>query len=353
MPRAESRAAVRCLALVVPGLEELAVRELREAGATVLETLSRFDKRDSLIILEARDPSRLLRCKLLEDVALVLSDASTPAPRDAPRALARQLEGSSFESAMRLHHALRPAKRGRSYGVMVRVAGRHPFRREDVQVALFRALKRMLPHWRPAGTAPAVEVWAHVVGRRTILALRVSGDELAQRRYKHRHIEGSLKPTVAHALVQLAGVAPREVVLDPMCGAGTIVRECADAVPGARVVGGDIDGSALAAAAENVRHGDRMLRLDARRLPIRPAPVDVIITNPPFGRRHEAGDASALYRALLRDFARVLRPGGRCVVLAGDASLMLSALPRTLVVRNRVSLLLRGLPVTAFVIVRR
>jgi SAM-dependent methyltransferase len=340
-------------ALTVPGLEDLASAELQRAGANVTAVLKGFDKRDSIVLFTAPNLDRVLRCGTVEDVFHTLRDAPTPAGKAAPKRLAELIDRASFERALAAHHAARPKKGGRSYKVVARVAGRHPFRREDVQHAFERAMVRLLPRWTLASGPAAVELWVHVVGERTLVGLRVSGDELAARRYKRAHLAASLKPTVARALVLLSEPRPDDVALDPMCGAGTILRERADAGRARMVLGGDVDAGALAAALVNAGRQPVLARWDATRLPLRDRCVDVVITNPPYGRQHEAlPGIERLYGRAMREAARVLRPDGRCVVLTGEPDAMLRALPPPLRVRSKRRLLLRGLSVTAFVMVR-
>src|SRR5207248_232656 len=147
----------RYYALTVPGIEDLACAELRRAGASSVEVLSGFDKRDSVLLFEAPDAERLLRGRLIEDVFLLLFDGPVPVGRSAPNALAGAVSRDALEAALLVHHALNPKRRGRSYKVATRVAGRHTFRREDVQAALERAVARLLSHWVPSGHA-AIEV---------------------------------------------------------------------------------------------------------------------------------------------------------------------------------------------------
>jgi tRNA G10 N-methylase Trm11 len=119
------------------------------------------------------------------------------------------------------------------------------------------------------------------------------------------------------------------------------------------VLGGDVDAGALAAALVNAGRQPVLARWDATRLPLRDRCVDVVITNPPYGRQHEAlPGIERLYGRAMREAARVLRPDGRCVVLTGEPDAMLRALPPPLRVRSKRRLLLRGLSVTAFVMVR-
>ncbi len=352
-PRPPKPAPPLYYALVVPGLESLAAAELTACGAAVRDTLSRIDKRDGIVTFNAPDLQPVLRCGLLEDVFQVVIDQKTPAARGAPKILARTLERAPLERAMLAHNAARPKNMARTYKVVARVAGKQPFHREDVEAPFINALGTLLPRWSASGGIAAIELWVHVVGERTIVGLRLSGDELAQRRYKRAHLPASLKPTVARALVMLSEPDRGDVCLDPMAGAGTILRERAEAERAALILGGDMDREALKAARANAGKQAALSRWDATRLPLSQASVDVVITNPPYGRQMgTVAGLDRLYARSLREMARVLRPGGRCVVLTGEAAVLLRALPPALRVISKHRMLLRGLSVTAFVMVR-
>jgi 23S rRNA G2445 N2-methylase RlmL len=341
-------------ALVVPGIEALAADELRGAGAQVRETLAHFDRRESLLLFDARALPRVSSLGLLEDVFQVLIDAALPRTRNTPAALARLLTRDSLDAALSVHHATATKRRGRSYRIVVRVAGKQAFRREELEASFGRTLGVLLPHWVQTGENAAVELWVHVIGARAIVGMRLTDDAFAQRRYKRAHIPASLKPTVARALAIWSEPKPDDIVIDPMAGAGTIPRERASAARARLIAAGDIDAAAVAATRANGGRQVAVLRWDATRLPLRDACVDATITNPPYGRQHQApGGIEPLYRALLREAARVLRHGGRCVILTGEPAALRDVIPRPLAVRSAHRLLVRGLPVTAFVLERR
>jgi 23S rRNA G2445 N2-methylase RlmL len=341
-----------CFAHVVPGIEDLAAAELTNLGASVRETLSGFDKRDSVITFTAPDPALALRARLLEDVFAVVVTGALPRPKATARSIALLIEQPALERALLIHHAARP-KAARRYRAVARVAGRQPFKRESLEVALARAVGAMLPRWSETDAKASLDVWAHVIGERVLIGIRLSGDELAQRRYKRAHLPASLKPTVAAALVALSEPGRDDVMLDPMCGAGTIVRERTEAGRSRIVLGGDSDADATDAARTNAGRGVELARWDATRLPLRDRSVDAVICNPPYGRQHEAvRGLERLYARSTREMARVLRPDGRCVLLTGEPAVLLRALPLPLRVVSRRRILLRGLPVSAFVMVR-
>jgi len=115
-------------------------------------------------------------------------------------------------------------------------------------------------------------------------------------------------------------------VLDPMCGAGTILAEQAEldrrrgAGPTVKL-GGDLDRAAVRAAAANTRRAGPLLlaRWDAARLPLPAGSVDRVITNPPFGKQlGTPGEIGPLYQAAVAECDRALKADGRAVVLVAD-----------------------------------
>jgi demethylmenaquinone methyltransferase/2-methoxy-6-polyprenyl-1,4-benzoquinol methylase len=115
--------------------------------------------------------------------------------------------------------------------------------------------------------------------------------------------------------VRLAGIRPGDEVLDMACGTGDLTALFA-ATAARRVVGGDFTPQMLDLARvkqRRVRSGEKItyVESDAMALAFPDASFDVVSIA--FGIRNVAAPARAL-----AEFRRVLRPGGRLVVLEFD-----------------------------------
>jgi 23S rRNA G2445 N2-methylase RlmL len=182
-----------------------------------------------------------------------------------------------------------------------------------------------------------------VAGRQALFGLQLAPTRLRDRPYRRASVPGGLEATVAYDMARLAAVGRDQVCLDPMCGGGTLLIEAGLAFGPRRLIGGDCWRPALAATRQNASAAGvavATIGWDAGGLPIRDASVDVALCNLPYGKRV---DAPVDEGAVLRELARVLRPGGPAVLLAGPSSRMealLGGAPFAL--RRRLRLRLRG-----------
>ena len=120
-------------------------------------------------------------------------------------------------------------------------------------------------------------------------------------------------PTVAAALAWVAGVRPEDRVWDPFCGSGAELIERARRGPHRSLLGTDLDVTALAAARKNLDAAglEAELTLADARTHVAGL-VDLVVTNPPLGRRVRL-DAAALLVDSLPHLVRQLAPRGRLV----------------------------------------
>ncbi len=233
---------------------------------------------------------------------------------------------------LRIHHGIRPRPRGKpTYRLVTQMEGDHGYLRRDARKALAQGLLGKFPEsWKPAEENAAIEVWLTIQGATAVCGLRLSDHTMRHRTYKLEHRPASLRPTVAAALVRLAGIKPGHLVLDPMCGVGTILAEylevrvrCRDGSPAPWV--GTANGRPCARRGSTcAASGSAALAVwEATRLPLASASVDRVLSNPPFGKQLSDPEAiGPLYQGMVREYDRVMRPGGRAVLLTSAAALL-------------------------------
>lgn len=156
------------------------------------------------------------------------------------------------------------------------------------------------------------------------VGVRLGNQPLHERPYKLVERPASLKPPVAAAMVRLSGVEKGARVLDPCCGAGTLLVEAAQI--GAAVQGSDLDIEAVKAARTNAKSAGAHIRIeqwDARHVRMPDHSIDRIITNLPWGRQVAVDESlAAFYAEVCLEMERIISPEGRIVILTSAPELL-------------------------------
>ncbi|XP_077585883.1 U6 snRNA (guanine-N(2))-methyltransferase THUMPD2 [Stigmatopora nigra] len=187
---------------------------------------------------------------------------------------------------------------------------------QDVSKVLGASLKQL--GWKVDLRNPQMEITVNLNDDHCLLGLPLSRLPLANRSYIQTT---GLRSTVAWAMAQLAHIQAGFLVLDPMCGAGTILIEAAQEHKLACFLGFDIDEGQLKKASDNVEFaklGARMhvLRASTTAMPLPSASVDAVVCDLPFGRKFgNKSDMATSLPLILAEMERVLRVGGSLVLL--------------------------------------
>ncbi|WP_394823698.1 HEAT repeat domain-containing protein [Pendulispora albinea] len=132
--------------------------------------------------------------------------------------------------------------------------------------------------------------------------------------YRVRDVPAASHPTIAAALVRVAGIRDGDVVWDPFVGSGMELIERARLGPCEALFGTDLASKALEAARANLdsaRVSATLSLADATRF-APPKPVTLIVTNPPMGLRvARTKELGTMLEQFLEHAAEVLAPGGR------------------------------------------
>jgi 23S rRNA G2445 N2-methylase RlmL len=351
MPRDHEPTAL--YAMVHPGLEEVAADEIRaELDGDVKRAEHGF-----VVFRLAEIDRGVLQLRTTEDVFLYAwgTDQLSYRATDLDGIRRWTAKDANWADLLRIHHSIRPKPKGKpTYRLVVQMTGEHGYRRVDALKAMARGLTGKLPaSWRPAEENASVEIWLTIHGATAVCGLRLSDRTMRHRTWKLEHFPASLRPTMAAAMVRLAQIKPGNVVLDPMCGAGTILAEAwfasrrlrlgvhvqpsgssgmaaANVEPHAvTLLGGDIDPHHVRFAKTNLRQLAEVPieTWDARRLPLADASVDRVICNLPFGKQLSTPqEIGPLYQRAVKEMERVLKPRGRAVLLVAEVAALKDAI---------------------------
>ncbi len=212
-------------------------------------------------------------------------------------------------------------------------------------------------------TYPDIRIHAFFEQSSFSLYLDTSGEALFKRGYRLGNTEAPLRENLAAGMLALAQWTPGQVLLDPMCGTGTILMEAAliarGMAPGAqrdfafdklhsydagvwktirskaqeplpadrpvRIFGSDRDRRQVEIArktfyAMGLEKAVEMDQCDVlERMP--PAAAGLIVTNPPYGVRLESAEALANFYPKLGTALKHNFPGWTAYVFTGDLEL--------------------------------
>lgn len=165
------------------------------------------------------------------------------------------------------------------------------------------------------------------------LVAQVGGLFLTARFGRLHRAPASTNPVIGAVIVRLAKISTGQTVLDPFCGAGTLLVLAAEMARPGRLVGGDLSRHWARTARDNLglrRHEGVVLHADAQRLPFGAGEADRIVANLPFGKRVGSHRVNIdMYPAAMREISRVLADDGRAVLLTEDKRLFREVVQRT------------------------
>ena len=312
----------KIFAITTRGLETVCAAELTAIPGVMLEQVAYR----RIFASYGGKLNSLLALRTVEDIFLYV--AAWPGIERA-RGTLRTITALSAE--LPLHEVAQICAQVRSvpaspvFSVTANFVGRRNFTTDEIKRACAEGVMSRLgwTYSEDDGLA-SLNVRIFIERDTAVVGVRLGERSLSKRAYKHSHVPGSLKPTVAAALASVAGVGPGMRVLDPCCGAGTILIEsCAYQ---AHAWGGDIDLESVKAAQQNAASAGTSVQLqcwDARSLPLADKSVERVISNLPWGRAVRApGSLEALYTEIGKEIARVMAPGGRAALLTNQPELV-------------------------------
>lgn len=225
MPSARAATVHDCFAIAAPGLEPLVARELAALGASAPRVIAggvEFQADDALLA------DTQLQLRIASRVVVRLAAFRVTAFHELERA-ARQVEWARIlagNGAFRLRVTCRKSRLYHSDAVAERVAAAIV---RGVKGATFVASAREEEDEEAdaAEGSPTQLFIVRLDRDRCTISADASGELLHRRDYRQAVGRAPLRETLAAAMLAGAEWDPRQPLLDPMCGSGTIAIEAA------------------------------------------------------------------------------------------------------------------------------
>ncbi|HXB50856.1 MAG TPA: methyltransferase domain-containing protein [Streptosporangiaceae bacterium] len=333
-------------ATCAPGIGRLLRRQLAAVDGIDV-TGSGFDGRSDIVFFDTDRTGRAhaLRSRLAEDVFAEIGRASRGDRASPDRAAGAGSVASTAWQPRAVERALsvwadevRQLSGSMTYRVTAQARMHARLQRPDLRRAMAAVIGADKSRWKFADPAQLDFQLSEWHDGQYVAGLRISAT--TERSGRSAELSGPLPATVAAAMVELAGdptaayPASTGILLDPCCGAGTILAEAAAA--GWTAEGSDMDPAAVEAASRAAA-GVPVQLGDARDLLLADDCVSACVSWLP-GR--SPGSWPAFAGAVLAELSRVTRSGGRVVLLAPD--LPRAVIPAALRLRRQVPIQVLG-----------
>ncbi|MEE8042388.1 MAG: methyltransferase [Pseudomonadales bacterium] len=308
-------------AVCFAGLGDLAARELTPLIETEVKR-TRIRNYDHLSFgVRAENLPLLRELRIVEDVLIDLGRLSK-IERSADLArlgaiVSRDAVLAAVQAKNRFDDRRSGSRKTTTFACFVKQDKDRNLRRSEVSSKVEMLVAQQFPRWRCHDPAQ-LEIWVFWSGPATF-AVRLTDEAFKYRGMKPPQREAALRPTIAAAMVAVANPREDEIVLDPMCGTGTLLLEGLAFNARAKFIGSDVSHDAIALAES--RLGDQAtLRIADALESLHDDSVDCILCNLPWGHQYAASES--LYRDLIGNFKRTLQPSGRMVLLTDQAQML-------------------------------
>ncbi|MDZ4768090.1 MAG: methyltransferase domain-containing protein [Chloroflexota bacterium] len=336
----------------LPGLTEFVEAELNEfieLGRLEADQIARHGAHD--LVCTTRSAETLLHLRTVQSV-YSLVEFAVPRPKALLgdqhfRRLREQLEGVVASQPRGSFTSFHLAAAGSDSTVMTRLKAALS---EALALPVDEDSGDLLLRVRKAPDNDAV--WESLV--------RLTPRPSATRYWRVCDMVGALNATVAHVMSRLA--APDAGVLCNLTsGSGTIAIEHTIKRPDAQAIAIDLDPETIACALQNAAASRTLdaitfILANAATLPAASASFDALCADLPFGQRVGSHNANiTLYPRLLREAARIAKPGATFVILTHEIRLIETFIAQQTSwrVEREIPITLRGLHPRIYVLRRQ
>ncbi|MET1101687.1 MAG: THUMP domain-containing protein [Pyrodictiaceae archaeon] len=299
---------MKLLLTTSPGIEDIVAEEARyKLNARIIE----YRRARGRIIVDLDDENLYLveKMRSIHHARILLHQGKVCSSLECLRNLEEVLRSIDYHIYITPHT---------TFAVRVERVGDHEYNSMDVAKLAGRVVQEEVARRYSAKPRvdldyPNIIIAIDIIGSEILIGVELTGEiSLHRRGYRIYDHPAALKPTLAYAMLMISGVHDGELVVDPMCGGGTIAIEAAYLLEHSPIHCNDVNksylkGAMMNAIAARVSSRIRFGLIDAKELHKHYNSIDIIVTNPPYGiRMGSPGRIKELYEKFVAAAARVL-----------------------------------------------
>ena len=299
------------IAFVTRGLEQVAAAEL----SRLLDDLAIVEIGAKRIMFATAQPAaQLITLRTVDDLCLLVAKVEPVTDLETLRAACAGIDFNRYRDSVGEYRALDDR-----FSITPSLAGLKEFTAPQLVEALRDDLARRYPWSFSERDHTNFDLRVFIDRTQAYIAVRLTAESLMHRSYKIQSKPGSLRPTVAAAMIQLAARDRRPLsIVDDFCGSGTIL--CEAALLGHTVSGGDIDPQSVAISQANLsragfRRDSHVRALDATRTRWPDSFYDCAISNLPWGKQVDLRSIAELFAGAVKEYARIVKDQGTLCLL--------------------------------------
>ncbi len=250
---------MKYIAYTVKGLEDVARQEIKD----LIREVDFAGLKSKRIIFEINDTNALTRLKTSDDICLLLATGEVSSVEE----VLGIFKDINLEAAR--EHIEQYRKIGDTFSVTFSLA-KTKIKTEELQSSLSKIISERY-NWEYTELDHSnFDVRVFIDNKELYVSVRLTEKPLFHRSYRTVSSKGGLRPSIAAALVKLATIDSKGIVVDNFCGSGTILAEAY--LAGNDIYGGDIENSAVEATLQNLSNlgyktDGKIKRLDALKAP--------------------------------------------------------------------------------------
>lgn len=303
---------------ITKGLENTAEKEIRES----LDNPDILEKNQKYIIAETQSQlQKITSLKTVDDAHLLLDKQDFQTKPSSDQII------DNYPSE-KLQNAISELSKFRKLGDCFSITvSRYKNKQADIE-EIESEIERDISHkinkkFMQNSKNSKIDFRVHLEQRRILYSVRIDSRPLYFREYREKGRKGSLKPSIAAGLVEMADVKPGQKIVDNFAGAGTIL--CEAQLQGLEVYGGDIDRDAVKCSRENLSNiseeaSNQIKRLDGRDSPHPDNCFDAAVSNIPWGKQVDLNEVE-LYSQTFEEYSRILKASGTLIILCDNPEL--------------------------------